>query len=83
MNAILYYIFFGINWIITLLPLPVLYLASDILFFFLYHFPSYRRQVVFTNLKNSFPEKTEKELRLIEKKFYRHFADLFKFRRFL
>ncbi len=30
-----------------------------------------------TNLKNSFPEKSEKNLKSIEKKFYRHLADLF------
>jgi len=76
-KAILYYIFFGINWFITLLPLPVLYIFSDLLFLLLYHFPGYRRKVVRTNLKNSFPEKTDKEIRQIERKFYKHFADLF------
>ncbi len=77
MGAIGYYIFFGINWVVTLLPLPVLYIFSDFLFMVLYFFPSYRRKVVATNLKNSFPEKTEKELKIIERKFYRHLADLF------
>ncbi|MGA2407827.1 MAG: lysophospholipid acyltransferase family protein [Bacteroidales bacterium] len=76
MGAIGYYIFYGINWIITLLPLPVLYIISDILYLVLYYFPSYRRKVVATNLKNSFPEKTEEELKSIEKKYYRHLADL-------
>jgi len=77
MGAIAYYIFFISNWIITLLPLRVLYILSDLLFLILYYFPSYRRKVVYTNLKNSFPDKPEKELRSIEKKFYRHLADLF------
>ncbi len=77
MQAIIYYIFFGINWLITLLPLPVLYIFSDILFFFLYYFPSYRRKVVSANLRNSFPEKSEEELKKIEKNFYKHFADMF------
>lgn len=76
MEAIVYYIFFGINWLITLLPLGILYLFSDLLFLILYYFPSYRRKVVATNLRNSFPEKTDEELKVIEKKFYRHFADL-------
>jgi Kdo2-lipid IVA lauroyltransferase/acyltransferase len=76
MGAIGYYIFYGINWIITLLPLPVLYIISDLLYHVLYYFPSYRRKVVATNLKNSFPEKTDEELKSIEKKFYRHLADL-------
>jgi KDO2-lipid IV(A) lauroyltransferase len=77
MKALGYYIFYGINWIITLLPLPVLYIFSDFLYFLLYYFPSYRKKVVATNLKNSFPEKTEEELKFIEKKFYKHLADLF------
>jgi Kdo2-lipid IVA lauroyltransferase/acyltransferase len=47
------------------------------MFVLFYYFPTYRREVVFTNLKNAFPEKNEKELRLIEKKFYRHLADVF------
>lgn len=62
---------------LTLLPLRVLYVVSDILFVFLYYFPSYRRKVVSANLRNSFPEKSREELRSIEKKFYKHLADLF------
>lgn len=42
-----------------------------------YYFPSYRKDDVKTNLKNSFPEKTEKELKIISRRFYRHLADLF------
>lgn len=76
MGAIAYYIFYGINWIITLIPLRVLYLFSDLLYIILYYIVSYRRGVVATNLKNSFPEKTEEELKTIEKKFYRHLSDL-------
>ena len=77
MGTIAYYIFYGVNWIITLLPLRILYISSDILFLFLYYFPSYRRKIVVENLRNSFPEKSAKEIALIEKKFYRHLADLF------
>ncbi|MGD0754845.1 MAG: lysophospholipid acyltransferase family protein [Bacteroidales bacterium] len=76
MAAIVYYLFYVINWIITLLPLPVLYIFSDLLYLVLYYVVSYRRKVVATNLKNSFPEKTDKELKIIEKKFYRHLADI-------
>jgi KDO2-lipid IV(A) lauroyltransferase len=76
MAAILYYIFYGINWIITLLPLPVLYIFSDLLYLLLYYIVRYRRKVVATNLRNSFPEKTDEELKTIEKKFYKHLSDL-------
>lgn len=77
MSKIGYYIFYGFIWLITLLPLSVLYIFSNILFFILYYFPSYRRKVVQENLRNSFPEKTEEDLRYIERKFYSHLADLF------
>lgn len=77
MSAVAFYLFYGINWVITLLPLRVLYVAADILYLVLYYFPSYRRKVVTTNLKNSFPDKNDIELKIIEKKFYRHLSDLF------
>lgn len=76
MGTIGFYIFYGINWIMTFLPLKILYFFSDILFFLLYYFPSYRRKVVEENLKNSFPEKSEKEIAQTARKFYRHLADL-------
>ena len=76
MDAIGYYIFYVINWIVTLLPLPVLYIFSDLLYLVLYYIVSYRRKVVADNLKNSFPEKTDEERKTIEKKFYRHLADI-------
>jgi KDO2-lipid IV(A) lauroyltransferase len=76
MGAIAYYVFYGFNWILSLLPLTILYLFSDLIYVVLYYIVSYRRQVVYTNLKNSFPEKTDKERKIIEKKFYRHLADL-------
>lgn len=76
MDALGYYIFYGINWIMTLLPLPALYIFSDLLYLVLYHVVRYRRNVVVTNLRNSFPDKTDEELKTIEKKFYRHLADI-------
>jgi Kdo2-lipid IVA lauroyltransferase/acyltransferase len=77
MGTVGYYIFYGINWIITLLPLRILYISSDLLFLLLYYFPSYRKKIVAENLRNSFPEKSEKEIAIISRKFYRHLADLF------
>ncbi|MCU0472522.1 MAG: lysophospholipid acyltransferase family protein [Bacteroidales bacterium] len=72
-----YYIFYTFIWIVTLLPLRVLYIFSDILFLILYRIPGYRKKTVATNLKNSLPEKTPEELHVIEKKFYHHLCDLF------
>jgi len=77
MGVIGFYFFYGINWVINLLPLSILYVFSDLLFPFIYYFPGYRRKVVKTNLKNAFPEKSEKERAAIEKNFYHHLCDLF------
>ena len=77
MAAVGYYIFYIINWFVTLLPLRVLYVFSDIIFFLLYYFPTYRKNVVEANLRNAFPEKSTKELKSIEKKFYKHLSDTF------
>jgi KDO2-lipid IV(A) lauroyltransferase len=77
MGPIGFYIYYIFNWVIMLLPLPVLYVFSDFLFVILYYFPSYRKDIVSANLRNSFPEKSSEELKSIERKFYRHLADLF------
>lgn len=77
MGAVGYYIFYALNWVMTLLPLKILYLFSDFAFLFMYYIPGYRREVVRINLKNSFPEKSESEIRSIEKKFYHHLCDIF------
>jgi KDO2-lipid IV(A) lauroyltransferase len=76
MGTIGYYIFYGLNWMMTLLPLRIIYVFSDIMFLFLYYFPGYRRRIVETNLRNSFPGKSDEELRVIARKYYRHLCDL-------
>lgn len=58
------------------LPLSILYLFSDLLYYILYYIIGYRLKVVSSNLKNSFPDKSDKERKVIAKKFYRYFADL-------
>lgn len=61
---------------VSLLPYPLLYLISDIVYFVMYRIIGYRKEVVFTNLKNSFPDKSEKELKQIMSSFYKHLCDL-------
>ena len=65
----------GLLWTISLLPFPILYAISDLLCLFVRR--SYRTQIVRNNLKSSFPDKSEKELKEIEKKFYHQFCDNF------
>lgn len=75
MSKILYPIVYGFCYLISLLPLRVLYCISDVLYLLLYKLIGYRRRVVRNNLSTSFPEKDEKERRTIEKKFYHFFCD--------
>lgn len=70
-----YNLLYGFVWLISLLPLGVLYLLSDFIFFLTYHVVKYRRKVVYDNLHSALPERTEEELRKIEKDFYHFFAD--------
>ena len=60
---------------VAIWPYRILYIISDLVYPILYYIIRYRRKVVHSNLVNSFPEKSEKEIRSIEKKFYRHFCD--------
>lgn len=61
---------------IALLPLGMLYAFSDLLTFLNIHFIRHRRQVITANLTRCFPEKNEKELKKIIRKFYRNLSDL-------
>ena len=61
---------------LSYLPFPILYVLSDFFYLIIYYGIKYRRKVVFSNLKNSFPEKTDQEIIAIAKGFYSHFCDL-------
>lgn len=74
---IIYYIFFGFLWLLSFLPMSVLHLLSDCIYFIIYYIVRYRRKVVRKNLNTSFPEKTKDEILKIEHDFYTHFCDYF------
>lgn len=59
----------------ALLPLPWLYVLSDILYYPLYYVIRYRRKLVYGNMSRSFPDKSRAEIVRLEKAFYRHFCD--------
>lgn len=62
---------------LSLLPLWILYGIARLMKVVLYYIVRYRRKVVRTNLRNSFPEKSEKELLLIEKQYFQHLCNIF------
>lgn len=77
MQALLYYLALPFIYLASLLPFPVLYLVSDFVYFTLFYLIGYRKAVVYQNLKNSFPEKSDEELKALRKKFYHYLCDLF------
>lgn len=75
MKNIGYYIGFALWYLVSLLPLRVLYWISDLLYYLLYNVVRYRKRVVYSNLESSFPEKSPKEIEKIAKEFYAFFCD--------
>jgi len=76
MSTISYYLALPFIYGVSLLPFWALYRLSDGLYFLLYRILGYRKLVVNTNLRNSFPEKSDAEILLIQEQFYRYFCDL-------
>ncbi len=72
-NILLYYL---IIIPVSLLPYPLLYGLSDILFILFYYIIGYRKEIVLQNIQRSFPYKTAAEHSQICKQFYHHFCDL-------
>lgn len=68
-------IFYGLLYAISRLPMGVLYGFSWCIYVLLNYLIGYRRKVIFNNLKNSFPEKSNQEIKQIQKKFYKNFSD--------
>lgn len=62
-------------YLLSLLPMWVHYILSDLLYLLVYHAAGYRREVVRKNLVTSFPDKDLKEIVRIERGFYHWFCD--------
>lgn len=61
---------------LSVMPFWVLHGISDIIFFIVFYLTGYRKKVVMENLRKSFPEKTEAELKKICRQFYHHLCDV-------
>jgi len=73
----MYYLIYVPLFLLSLLPLRVLYVLSDVLSFFVFRVFGYRRKVIEKNLAIAFPEKTPAERNKIARKFHRNFTDSF------
>ncbi|MCF0166959.1 MAG: lysophospholipid acyltransferase family protein [Bacteroidales bacterium] len=74
-KKIQYGLLLAVFYPLSVLPMPVLYFLGDLVYPILYYIVKYRRDVVRGNLSASFPEKTESEIREIERGFYHFFCD--------
>jgi len=77
MHRIIFLISYPFLMGLSLLPFPIFYLFSDFMYFLVYRVFKYRTKVVRKNLSLAFPEKSAKERKAIERKFYRHMCDVF------
>lgn len=64
-------------YILSLLPFWIIFGLAQISYFLLFVVIGYRKKVVYENLKNSFPHKSELEIHLEAKRFYIHFCEIF------
>lgn len=70
------FLFESFGKILGILPKRAIYIFADLLYFIGYYVIKYRRKVVYENLKNAFPEKSEKEIKSVAKGFYHHLSDV-------
>ncbi len=77
MQFLAYILIYPFLWLISILPFKILYGLSNGVYILLFYVIGYRKKVVTSNLKLVFPEKTDKEINTIRKKFYKHLCDMF------
>jgi len=76
MNRFYYYLFLYFLLLFRNTSFWFLYRVSDMLYLFLIHVFKYRKHVILANLRESFPEKSEEEIRQISRAFYKHLCDI-------
>ncbi len=77
MQLVVYILIYPFLLLISILPFRLFYLFSDFVYLLIYYVVGYRKKTVGTNLRLVFPEKSEKDIIQIQKKFYKHLCDLF------
>lgn len=76
MKKIAVYLFIALSWLLSKAPNFILYGVADFTYLVLFYIVGYRKKVVYKNLKNSFPDKSEQEIKTIQKKFFHHLSDI-------
>ncbi|WP_440121137.1 lysophospholipid acyltransferase family protein [Tenacibaculum sp. Ill] len=76
MKLLIFIIVYPLIWMLSILPMRLLYIISDFFRLIVFNLIGYRKKVVVQNLRMAFPEKSDKEIKSIARKFYKHFIDL-------
>lgn len=76
MQFLVFAITYPFIWLLSRLPMRILYAISDFFFFLMYYVIGYRKKVVLENLELAFPKKSKEERIKIAKGFFKHFTDL-------
>ena len=76
MQAVSFFLLYPLILLISYSPFWLLYKISDGFFILVYYVFGYRKSVVLTNLKNAFPDRSDKEIKEISQNFYRYLCDL-------
>ena len=76
MQFLAYILIYPFLYIISILPFRVLYAFSDFIFLIVYYVIGYRKKTVKYNLRLVFPDKSDKEIKIIAKKFFHHLCDM-------
>ncbi|MFD0992047.1 lysophospholipid acyltransferase family protein [Tenacibaculum geojense] len=75
MKFIAYILIYPLVYLLSILPMRILYLISDFFFFITYYIVGYRKDVIKSNLRLAYPNKSEEEINTLTKKNLRHFTD--------
>ncbi len=77
MQYLVYLLLYPFLWLVSILPFPLLYALSDVIYFIVYHLIGYRKKTVRSNIAMALPHLSDKERLIIEKKSFHHLCDMF------
>jgi KDO2-lipid IV(A) lauroyltransferase len=72
----MYYIVYGLFYLLSLLPYRVMYLVSDGVYGLLYYVIRYRREMVHNHLSQTFPDMSPEDREKTARRFFRNFTDV-------
>ncbi len=75
MDFIAFYCLYGLLWLLSRLPVRILYFISDLIFPFFYYLIPYRKAIVKRNISASFPTWEKRKVNRTVRKFYSYLID--------